>query len=243
MGRIYRFLGLTVGVNLSQMPHAEKQVAYAADITYGTNNEFGFDYLRDNMVFAPSERVQRGLDVRDRRRGRLDPDRRGAHAAHHLGPGRRQRRDVLPAERARAEAHAAGGREGPRRLLGRREGAPGAAVRGRPRARRGDAGQRRPDPAGHEPLRRAQHLADASPVRRAARARAVPSRPALRRAERRGDHRRRVHRPPDVRAGAGPTACTRRSRRRKACRSSARTRRSRRSRSRTTSACTASSPA
>jgi len=61
MGRIYRFLGLTVGVNLSQLPHPEKQAAYAADITYGTNNEFGFDYLRDNMVFAPSERVQRGM--------------------------------------------------------------------------------------------------------------------------------------------------------------------------------------
>src|SRR5512132_3848258 len=60
MGRIYRFLGLTVGVNLSQMAHADKQAAYNADITYGTNNEFGFDYLRDNMVFAPSERVQRG---------------------------------------------------------------------------------------------------------------------------------------------------------------------------------------
>jgi preprotein translocase subunit SecA len=60
MGRIYKFLGLTVGVNLTQLPHAEKQVAYAADITYGTNNEFGFDYLRDNMVFAPAERVQRG---------------------------------------------------------------------------------------------------------------------------------------------------------------------------------------
>ncbi|HTL74818.1 MAG TPA: preprotein translocase subunit SecA [Casimicrobiaceae bacterium] len=62
MGRIYRFLGMTVGVNLSQMPHADKQVAYAADITYGTNNEFGFDYLRDNMVFATGERVQRGLN-------------------------------------------------------------------------------------------------------------------------------------------------------------------------------------
>jgi preprotein translocase subunit SecA len=61
MGRIYRFLGLTVGVNLSQMPHPEKQAAYAADITYGTNNEFGFDYLRDNMVFSAAERVQRGL--------------------------------------------------------------------------------------------------------------------------------------------------------------------------------------
>jgi preprotein translocase subunit SecA len=62
MGRIYRFLGLAVGVNLSQMAHDQKQVAYGADITYGTNNEFGFDYLRDNMVFAPSERVQRGLN-------------------------------------------------------------------------------------------------------------------------------------------------------------------------------------
>jgi len=61
MGRIYRFLGLTVGVNLSQMAHDAKQAAYAADITYGTNNEFGFDYLRDNMVFHASERVQRGL--------------------------------------------------------------------------------------------------------------------------------------------------------------------------------------
>ncbi|MDQ6619837.1 MAG: preprotein translocase subunit SecA [Pseudomonadota bacterium] len=61
MGRIYRFLGLTVGVNLSQMSHPEKQVAYAADITYGTNNEYGFDYLRDNMVFQASERVQRTL--------------------------------------------------------------------------------------------------------------------------------------------------------------------------------------
>ena len=61
MGRIYKMLGLTVGVNLSQMDHASKQAAYAADITYGTNNEFGFDYLRDNMVFEASQRVQRGL--------------------------------------------------------------------------------------------------------------------------------------------------------------------------------------
>jgi len=61
MGRLHRFLGLTVGVNLSQMAHDEKQAAYAADITYGTNNEFGFDYLRDNMVFTAAERVQRKL--------------------------------------------------------------------------------------------------------------------------------------------------------------------------------------
>ena len=61
MGKIYRFLGLTVGVNLSQMEHDLKQQALAADITYGTNNEFGFDYLRDNMVYQVSEKVQRGL--------------------------------------------------------------------------------------------------------------------------------------------------------------------------------------
>lgn len=61
MGRLYSFLGLTVGINLSQMSHAEKQQAYAADITYGTNNEFGFDYLRDNMVYTAEERVQRSL--------------------------------------------------------------------------------------------------------------------------------------------------------------------------------------
>jgi preprotein translocase subunit SecA len=61
MSAIYGFLGLTVGVNLSQMEHALKQQAYAADITYGTNNEFGFDYLRDNMVYHHSEKVQRPL--------------------------------------------------------------------------------------------------------------------------------------------------------------------------------------
>jgi preprotein translocase subunit SecA len=61
MGRLHRFLGLAVGVNLSQMDHESKQLAYAADITYGTNNEFGFDYLRDNMVYAADQRVQRGL--------------------------------------------------------------------------------------------------------------------------------------------------------------------------------------
>ena len=61
MGKLYNFLGLSVGINLSQMQHDAKQQAYAADITYGTNNEFGFDYLRDNMVFSKEERVQRPL--------------------------------------------------------------------------------------------------------------------------------------------------------------------------------------
>ena len=61
MGKIYNFLGMTVGTILSQMPHEEKHAAYAADITYGTNNEFGFDYLRDNMAMRLEERFQRGL--------------------------------------------------------------------------------------------------------------------------------------------------------------------------------------
>jgi len=61
MAKLYNFLGMKVGVNLSQMDHTTKQEAYAADITYGTNNEFGFDYLRDNMVQDLDQRVQRGL--------------------------------------------------------------------------------------------------------------------------------------------------------------------------------------
>ncbi|MBA4178943.1 MAG: preprotein translocase subunit SecA, partial [Leptothrix sp. (in: Bacteria)] len=62
MGRIYNFLGMTVGVNVPGMSREEKQAAYAADITYGTNNEFGFDYLRDNMVLETRDRVARGLN-------------------------------------------------------------------------------------------------------------------------------------------------------------------------------------
>ncbi|MGA0128283.1 MAG: preprotein translocase subunit SecA [Burkholderiales bacterium] len=61
MGKVYGFLGMSVGVNRSQISHEEKQEAYAADITYGTNNEFGFDFLRDNMVFQKGDKVQRDL--------------------------------------------------------------------------------------------------------------------------------------------------------------------------------------
>ena len=57
MGRLYNYLGLSVGVNVPGMDRAQKQAAYAADITYGTNNEFGFDYLRDNMVYETADRV------------------------------------------------------------------------------------------------------------------------------------------------------------------------------------------
>jgi preprotein translocase subunit SecA len=62
MGRLYNFLGLSVGVNLSQLSREEKQNAYRSDITYGTNNEYGFDYLRDNMVYESADRVQRKLN-------------------------------------------------------------------------------------------------------------------------------------------------------------------------------------
>jgi preprotein translocase subunit SecA len=61
MGRLYTFLGLTVGINLPHAPREQKQAAYNADVTYGTNNEYGFDYLRDNMVYETQDRVQRGL--------------------------------------------------------------------------------------------------------------------------------------------------------------------------------------
>ena len=107
MGPVYRFLGLTVGVIKSNQPQEEKRLAYAADITYGTNNEFGFDYLRDNLAFRLEDRVQRSSGLRDRRRGGLDPDRRGAHAADHLGPFRGEHRTVRPDQSADPGAQAA----------------------------------------------------------------------------------------------------------------------------------------
>lgn len=62
MKPVFEFLGLTVGVIFPDMPHAEKKAAYSADIVYGTNNEYGFDYLRDNMAFSPEDKVQRELN-------------------------------------------------------------------------------------------------------------------------------------------------------------------------------------
>lgn len=62
MGKVYRFLGLSVGVNLAEMTMEEKRAAYACDVTFSTNSELGFDYLRDNMAIAPAQRCQRGLN-------------------------------------------------------------------------------------------------------------------------------------------------------------------------------------
>ena len=89
MGQIYNFLGLTVGVIVHGLDDDQRRAAYAADITYGTNNEFGFDYLRDNMKYELARDGPARPQLRDRRRGRLDPDRRGAHAADHLRAARR----------------------------------------------------------------------------------------------------------------------------------------------------------
>ena len=62
MGQVHKFLGLTVGTLVHVLDFSQRKAAYSADITYGTNNEFGFDYLRDNMVFHPDHMVQRDLN-------------------------------------------------------------------------------------------------------------------------------------------------------------------------------------
>ena len=132
MGPIYHGLGLTVGIiqhdvayvfdpdhrgtdeRLLNLRPVERREAYAADVTYGTNNEFGFDYLRDNMVTELDQRVQRERYFAHRRRGRQHPHRRGAHAAHHQRPGRGVGGPLLPVRAARA-APLARVRKAPRR--------------------------------------------------------------------------------------------------------------------------------
>ena len=104
MGQIYRFLGLTVGVIVPNLTDQQRRAAYGSDITYGTNNEFGFDYLRDNMKYDRDVDGAAAVQLRDRRRGRFDPDRRGAHAADHLRPDRRQVRALHVGRRDREGA-------------------------------------------------------------------------------------------------------------------------------------------
>ena len=172
--------------------------------------------------------------LRHRRRGRLDPHRRSAHAADHQRPGRGPHRPVRAHQRRGAEVEEADRRGRPAhrrrrdragRLHGRRKEPPGLSHRGRPRERREDPRRSRAAGRRRQPVRPGQHLADAPCVCGVARQSAVPPRPALRGAERRGGHRRRVHRPADDRAALVAMACTRRSRPRKACRSRTRTRR------------------
>ena len=102
MSPIYEALGVTVGVLQNMQSYEDKHVAYAADVTYGTNSEFGFDYLRDNMATAIEEKVQRGHPFGGRRRGRQHPHRRGPHAADHLGRAGAGGRALPPVRQARA---------------------------------------------------------------------------------------------------------------------------------------------
>ncbi len=137
MGQIYGFLGLTTGVIVHGLDDAERKTAYACDITYGTNNEYGFDYLRDNMKYRLEDMVQRGhfyaiVDEVD-----FDPDRRGAHAADHLRPARRPLRILQHHRHLLAEARQD-------RLRGRREAAHGDADRSRHGEDRDAAARRRP---------------------------------------------------------------------------------------------------
>ena len=183
---------MSVGVIVHGLDDAQRREAYAADITYGTNNEFGFDYLRDNMKYDMSQMVQRGHPFAIVDEVELDPGRRSAHAADHFRPVRgplrplRRGRQADPAPRAR-------------RLRHRRKAAHGQPDRSRQRACRGDAARGR-RAEGRLALRGRQR--DAGPPRQsgAARPQAVPARQGLHRAQRRGRHRRRVHRPHD----AGP---------------------------------------
>ena len=114
MGQVYDALGLSVACiqheaafiydpdwvsedeRLERLRPISRREAYEADITYGTNNEFGFDYLRDNMVPTARPHGAARSDLRHRRRGRQHPDRRGAHSADHLRPGRAGDRPLLP---------------------------------------------------------------------------------------------------------------------------------------------------
>ena len=86
MGEIYKFLGMTVGVIVHGLDDDQRRQAYAADVTYGTNNEFGFDYLRDNMKYDMAQMVQRGHSFAIVDEVDFDPGRRSPHPAHHLRP-------------------------------------------------------------------------------------------------------------------------------------------------------------
>ena len=89
MGQIYNFLGLTVGVIVHGLDDEQRKKAYDCDITYGTNNELGFDYLRDNMKYRLEDMVQRGHIYAIVDEVELDSGRRSAHAADHFRPARR----------------------------------------------------------------------------------------------------------------------------------------------------------
>ena len=192
MGQIYGFLGLKTGVIVHGLDDEQRKAAYDCDVTYGTNNELGFDYLRDNMKYRMEDMVQRGHTFAIVDEVDFDPDRRGAHAADHLRPARRPLRFLQHHRRLHPEARQD-------RLRRRRE----AAHRGALRSRHGEAraAADRGGPAqGRVALRRRERLDRPPRQPGAARPQAVHRRQGLHRAQRRGRHHRRVHRPHD----AGP---------------------------------------
>ena len=212
MGRIYRFLGMTVGVIQHDLNDAERQVAYACDITYGTNNEFGFDYLRDNMKFDLAHYVQRGhhFAIVDEVDSILIDEARTPLIIS--GPAEESTdlyyevdRIIPRLSKGRGHARRRQGRRSrgareDRRLHRRREAQDGHADRerhgqGREAARR--IASCRAATGLYDP---AEHAAAPPHQPGAARAHAVPARRRLHDQGRRRRDRRRVHRPPD----AGP---------------------------------------
>ena len=116
MGEIYKFLGLTVGVIVHGLDDEQRKKEYDCDVTYATNNELGFDYLRDNMKYRLEDMVQRGHIYAIVDEVELDPDRRGAHPADHFRAARRPFRILQHHRHLHSQA-------GEGRLRGRREAA------------------------------------------------------------------------------------------------------------------------
>ena len=149
MGRIHRFLGLEVGVILAEMDPDERRRQYAADITYGTNNEFGFDYLRDNMAWGLEECVQRGhhYAIVDEVDSILIDEARTPLIIS--GPADQNSRWYLEFAKIAPRLRRGRGRRG--RLRGRREEAHGRHPRIRRREGRGPARHRQPLRVGRTP--------------------------------------------------------------------------------------------
>ena len=209
MGRIYQFLGISVGVILSQMDHGEKQAAYAAEITYGTNNEFGFDYLRDNMVNHPAERVQRVLNyaIVDEVDSILIDEARTPLIISGQAEGNTDvyvRMNALIPKLVRQENEKSAGDfsvdEKAQQVLLSEAGFEHAEKL---------LAQSWPALTWNQSLRPRKHQPRPSSLRGAARARLVPSRSALCSTEWRSGDRGRVYRDGSCPEGAGPKACIR----------------------------------
>ena len=186
MGRIHRWLGPRASAwsSPATTTRDEKRAQYGCDITYGTNNEFGFDYLRDNMADVARRQGPARPRLRDRRRGRLDPHRRGPHAADHLAaasPTRPSSTTSSPASSAackRDDDYEVD--EEKRTVVAHRGG-----------HREGRAGARR-----RQPLRRGAARTSCTSCQAALQGQgAVQARQGLHHPGRRGEDRRRVHRP------------------------------------------------